>query len=127
MHPDIKTFSQVLGIKPRLEVSITVVKHGNLNCDVRFNNILCHEGLNIFNVGLEDNLTLSSVISEFEEGTSGVEITDFTVNGYNVIPTYQHLSISGNAYHDWIGRWEMAIPGPFYAWYHTASGQGWIA
>jgi hypothetical protein len=116
-----------LGIKPKLAVDITVRIHGYIFGRIEFNGQSCVEGLNHFSADLHDDLHLVSVIQKFAEGTSAVEIADFTVNGYNVIPKYQHLSSSGNAYHDWAGAWEMVIPKTFYAWYHTASGQGWIA
>lgn len=127
MHPDFKTFSEISGFKPRLEIRIVLKKHGEVKGTVAFNNVDVSEGENIFNAGMYEDLIIQSTISDFKEGTSGFEITDFTVNGYNVIPIYQHYSSSGNAYHDWIGKWNMVIPGPFYAWYHNASGQGWIA
>lgn len=127
MHQDLKTFSDTLGIKPMLEISITVKIHGLIIGDIFFNERRCTEGVNIFSAGIHENLHLHCDIQQFDEGTSAIEITDYTVNGYNVIPTYQHHSTSGNAYHDKIGRWDMYIPSSFYAWYHTASGQGWIA
>ena len=127
MHHDIKNFSQILGIKVNLEIRVTVKIHGTVSGAVTFNGILCNEGTNIFNSMINEDLVLVSEIQDFTEGTSGIEITDFTVNGYNVIPKYQHLSSSGNGYHDWIGRWEMVVPAPFYVWYHAVSGQGWIA
>jgi hypothetical protein len=110
-----------------LEISITVKIHGLIAGDIIFNERRCTEGVNIFSAGIHENLHLYCKIQQFDEGTSAIEITDYTINGYNVIPTYQHKSSSGNAYHDKIGRWDMYIPSSFYAWYHTASGQGWIA
>jgi len=116
-----------LDISPQLAIDITVRIHGYIIGRVEFNGQICNEGVNHFSADLRDDLHLVSDIQQFVEGTSAVEIVDFTVNGYNVVPTYQHLSSSGNGYHDWIGKWEMLIPKTFYAWYHTASGQGWIA
>jgi hypothetical protein len=127
MHPNIKTFSDTLDINPKLEVTITVQIHGYISGRVDFNGVRCYAGANHFQIGLLDNLELVSVIDKYVEGSSAIEITEFTVNGYNVIPLYQHHSSSGNAYHDWVGKWQMDIPGPFYPWYHTVSGQGWVA
>lgn len=127
MLPDIKTFSDTLGIKLTLDVSITVKIHGLVHGTVEFNGTRCNPGVNKFTVGLLDKLKLISTIDKFNEGTSAIEITDFTVNGYNVVPKYQHRSSSGNGYHDFIGKWELVISKPFYPWYHHVSGQGWIA
>jgi hypothetical protein len=127
MHPNIKTFSDSLAIDPRLEVTITVQIHGFIVGRVDFNGTRCYAGVNHFQIDLLDDLELISTIDKYVEGSSAIEITEFTVNGYNVIPLYQHLSSSGNAYHDWVGEWQMSIPAPFYYWYHCASGQGWVA
>lgn len=127
MLHDIKTFSDTLVIKPKLDVTITVVYHGYILGRVEFNGQPCYEGVNHFQIGLRDPMSLDSNIIKYVEGSSAIEITEFTVNGYNVIPKYQHLSSSGNAYHDWIGLWHMEINDPFYPWYHRVSGQGWVA
>lgn len=127
MSLDIKTFSETLAIKLPLKVSITVKVHGLVHGHVEFNGMRCSEGVNKFEVGIRDRLELVSIIDQFEEGTSAIEIKDFTVNGYNIIPTYQHYSNTGNGYHDFIGKWEFRIPTSFYSWYHKVSGQGWIA
>jgi hypothetical protein len=127
MHPDIKTFSDILAINPKLQVTVAVAIHGHVAGRVDFNGMRCYAGTNHFEIDLLDNIELVSSITNYVEGSSAIEITEFTVNGYNVIPLYQHRSSSGNAYHDWVGEWQMSIPGPFYTWYHTASGQGWIA
>jgi len=39
-----------------------------------------------------------------------------TVDGIDVLPQYQHLVIDG----------VLHIDQPFYCWYHTVSGQGWL-
>jgi hypothetical protein len=38
------------------------------------------------------------------------------VDGIEVLPKYHYLSKDG----------VLGIPGPFYGWLHTASGQGWL-
>ena len=128
MHQDIKNFSQLLGTDNiDLEVSITIKIHGLVAGIVEFNGNRCYEGTNNFTVDLREDCILSSVITHYDEGTSAIEIIDLTINGYNVIPKYQHHSSSGNGYHDFIGKWEYTIDQPFYVWYHKISGQGWIA
>jgi hypothetical protein len=127
MPQDIKTFSDLLDIDPQLDISITIKVHGLVAGAVYFNEQPCHEGVNHFTAGLRESLHLISTITHFDEGTSAIEIVDFTVNGYNVIPTYQHLSSTGNGYHDFCGSWSFLVIQPFYPWYHQVSGQGWIA
>jgi hypothetical protein len=39
-----------------------------------------------------------------------------TIDGIDVLPQYQHLAIDG----------VLHIDQPFYCWYHTVSGQGWL-
>lgn len=127
MPQDIQTFYEALDIKPKLDVTVTVAYRGFVIGSVEFNGQRCVEGINHFQADLMDPLVLTSDIKQYVEGSSAIEIIDFTVNGYNVIPLYQHHSSSGNAYHDWIGQWHIDITDPFYVWYHCASGQGWIA
>lgn len=127
MHHVIKTFSDLSDIKPTLEVTITVKMHGYIAGHVEFNGQRCSNGTNHFQIDLLEPMSLVSHITKYVEGSSAIEIVDFTINGYNVIPLYQHYSSSGNAYHDWIGIWQMEITEPFYPWYHQVSGQGWIA
>lgn len=127
MHQDIQNFSDLQDIDPKLTVNISIKVHGLVVGTVLFNGQKCYPGNNSFVDNLREPMYLESTIDQFEEGTSAVEITDFTVNGYNVVPLYQHLSNSGNGYHDYRGVWMMSIPKPFYRWYHAVSGQGWIA
>jgi hypothetical protein len=128
MHQDIKTFSDALAINGLpLVVSITVKIHGSVVGYVELNGTRCVPGVNQFTLNLLDKIEVVSTITQFEEGTSAIEITDLTVNGYNVIPTYQHHSSTTNAYHDFVGTWKLKIPSTFYVWYHKASGQGWVA
>ena len=126
MPQDIKTFSELLATDPILEILIEYRIHGYVAGEVRFNDFRCMPGENRFTAKINEPLNLVSVISEFTEGSSGVEIVNYTVNGYNILPNLQHLSSSKNAYHDWRGTWEMTVPN-FYRWYHDANHFGWIA
>lgn len=70
--------------------------------------------------GLLEDLNFSCKISK-----GVVEIKQITVNGYEIMPIYQHLSCPPT---NWITQnWNLNIPGPFYPWYHQITGQGWIA
>lgn len=128
MHQDIKTFSEALDIEtPLMDVTVSFKFHGQVKGFVELNGMPCPEGTSHHKVGLLDPIKLISDISEFTEGISAIEITELTINGYNVIPKYQMYADEKRAYHDWYGRWKIQIPAPFYAWYHTISGQGMIA
>ena len=39
-----------------------------------------------------------------------------TVDGIDILPRYQYMAVSG----------VLHIDQPFYCWYHTVSGQGWL-
>lgn len=127
MHQDIQTFSDTLDINPKLKVTLTLQIHGHVAYSFTVNGKRCYEGANYLEFDLLDRLSLKSEIVKLQVGTSAVEVTEFSVNGYNVLPIYQHRSSSKNCYHDWVGSWSMDINEPFYPWYHNVSGQGWIA
>lgn len=47
------------------------------------------------------------------------------IDGFEVLPKYQHLATPPTAYLDFNGEWALHIPN-FYPWYHEVTGQGWI-
>jgi hypothetical protein len=53
--------------------------------------------------GLHDNLSL-------------VAHKPTSINGIEILPKYDYLAVDG----------VLDIPGPFYTWYHSVSGQGWL-
>lgn len=127
MPQDIQNFSDVLAINPQLTITVVVKFHGYVHGWVELNQQRCIDGANHLQVPLLDNINLVSNIDQFLEGSSGIEIQELTINGYNVIPKYQHYSSTKNGYHDKVGKWNLHIPAPFYSWYHAVSGQGLIA
>jgi hypothetical protein len=62
-----------------------------------------------------------------EPNGGAVEIKLLSINGQEVLPKYQHLATPQTAWIDQPGTWEFDIHGPFYPWFHTISGQGWVA
>jgi hypothetical protein len=54
-------------------------------------------------VGLRDPLT-------FDQNDT------VTVDGIDILPRYRHMAVAG----------VLQISQPFYCWYHTVSGQGWL-
>lgn len=128
MPHDIKTFSQALAINPKLLVKVIYKLHGKVDGRVELNGMTCEAGVtNTFVLDILEHINLVSHIISFTEGSSGVEIVSLTANGYEALPKYQHLSSHGTIYHDWVGEMRLDINEPFYRWYHTATGQGWIA
>lgn len=54
-----------------------------------------------------------------------IEITNLSIDGYQILPKYQHASVPPTNYLDFSGVWLLEIPN-FYPWYHELTGQGWI-
>ena len=128
MPQDIKNFSQALAINPKLLVKVIYKLHGRVDGRVQLNGMTCEPDVtNTFILDLLEPIHLVSQITDFTEGTSGIEIVSLTANDYEAMPKYQHLSSHGTNYHDWIGEMRLDIEEPFYNWYHTATGQGWFA
>lgn len=129
MHPDMKTFSDITGIntRGRLMVELQIVHHGRTVDIITINGRrILRDNVNLA-IDLFSPIRLSVLLLDFDEGTSGVEIKSFTVNGLDVLPKYQHCASNQNNYIDKSGMWTLDIPSPFYAWYHYISGQGFVA
>ncbi len=64
-------------------------------------------------------------IRDINEGEY-IEIIEFSINGIELFPIYQHLSSNGSNFIAQTGSWSFKIDRPFYQWYHQISGQGWL-
>jgi hypothetical protein len=62
-----------------------------------------------------------------DANAGAVEIKLLSVNGTEVLPKYQHLAEPQTAWINQNGVWEFTTGSPFYPWFHTISGQGWVA
>ena len=129
MHQDTQTFSDITDIETvhALQVELEYKIHGNCIAYVMLNDYRIVHPEATIGVNLFDPITLRVNLLEFEEGSSGVEITKFTVNGLEVLPKYRHYANKDTTYIDFYDDWVFEIPYPFYEWYHDISGQGWIA
>lgn len=129
MHQDTKTFSDITDIETvhALTVELECKIHGNCLAYIMLNDRRIVYPKATVKVNLFDPITLRINVLEFEEGTSGVEIVKFTVNGLEVLPKYRHCANKDTTYIDTYDDWVLEIPYPFYEWYHDISGQGWIA
>lgn len=47
------------------------------------------------------------------------------IDGYEILPKYQHLASPQTCYIDSNELWQLKIDN-FYPWYHEVTGQGWI-
>ena len=129
MPQNIQNFSDLSDINTQSQLSIDLVvqRHGAIDCDVWLNDQLILDNEYEVQLDLLDHIQLKCRVRSFAEGYSGLEIVKFTINGLKVLPLYQHLSSDGTCYLDRVGDWHLHIPSPFYTWYHTITGQGWIA
>jgi hypothetical protein len=130
MHRDTKTFSDITDIETvgALSVKFEFKKHGHVIPYICLNDKWHIDGgPGEIPVSLFDPITLRINLLEFDEGTSGLEIVHFSINGLEILPKYQHLANKSTNYIDFYDEWLLIIPAPFYPWYHQISGQGWIA
>jgi hypothetical protein len=114
-----KNFSEVTAIDTanQLMVSIELIEHDNPVYSFTVNGI-----------PVTDTITLdllSPIHFKCTVQSGAVDIAKIRINGYEVMPLYQHVA---NPTTSWVtGAWELQIQQPFYTWYHTITGQGWTA
>lgn len=106
-----------ISLDSRLEVKIQLIEHNNPVYTFKINNQPARPTMHF---ALLDDFNFECQISE-----GAIEVASITINGFEIMPIYQHLA---NPATNWITNdWTMVIPGPFYPWYHQITGQGWIA
>ncbi len=82
-------------------------------------------GTNVFTKELGLTAPISIVIEVNRQHPQAVEILTLSIDGYEILPVYQHRAIPPTNYLDFSGVWTIEIPN-FYLWYHEITGQGWI-
>ena len=124
-----KNFSDIPAIETvhALNVNLQYRVHGRCAFSISVNDYYFEAGFGNINVNLFDSIMLKVELMDFDEGTSGVEIEQFSINGLEILPKYQHLSSNKKCYIDELGTWYFEIPSAFYTWYHQITGHGWIA
>ena len=127
MHQDIKTFSDILGIKTQdqLQLRLVIIVHGDIHYRMRLNGHLITDLDTRYTVDLGSTINLKCTVIDANNGA--VEIKLLSVNGNEVLPKYQHLANPQTAWIDQDGTWEFNVHDSFYPWFHKTSGQGWIA
>lgn len=126
MPQNIKIFSDLTAINTadKLEVTISLDVRGEIDYVFTINQKPIKH---IQYFDLLESLSFECRVDNLIAGCSGINIQRIVVNGYQVLPLYQHMANPKTAYIDQIGIWRLDIPGPFYSWYHQLTGQGWIA
>lgn len=133
-----KNFSNATDIKSLLTLKccLGVKRHyGDVCCVIKINNEpasgdtlgeteITEDREIWFSVSLDQPIDISIQLLN-RQHPNALELS-LTVNGHEVLPLYQHLANPQTNYIDFNQLWELKIPN-FYSWYHTASGQGWIA
>lgn len=130
MHQDIQNFSDLTAIETVgvLNIELKYKVHGHCLATICVNNQWYIEsGHVIIPINLFDPISLTVNLIDFTEGSSGIEIEYFGVNGLEILPKYQHLASKPTIYIDFYEEWQLNVPAPFYVWYHNITGQGWIA
>jgi hypothetical protein len=96
MPHDMKNFSDALAIDTtrKLVVDLHLRKHGHTVSLVKLNGFVINVDRVTFELDLLDPILLEIDLLEFTEGCSGVEVESLTVNGYEVLPKFQHISSS---------------------------------
>lgn len=127
MHQDIKTFYEVLDINTadQLQVRLVIIPHGDVHYCMRLNGHLISDLDSTYTLDLFSPVSLNCRVINANGGA--VEIYLLEINGIEVLPKYQHLAQPQTAWFDQTGTWEFTIHEHFYPWFHTISGQGWVA
>ena len=121
MLQDTKNFYEIAVIDTdnQLEVVVELAEHHNAEYTFTVNDLPVVSHMR-FAFCLLDELTFNCKV-----GNGAIEIVKITINGYEILPKYQHLCTPPTA---WVtDSWHLHIPQPFYPWYHQITGQGWIA
>jgi hypothetical protein len=87
--------------------------------------------------GLREDIKISidlsgKIYDEIKE--TAMHVTSITIDGIEIKDQCHDLIRyvndqdvqSRTLYLGFNGRWSLEIPGPFYRWWHTKSGQGWL-
>ena len=124
-----KNFSEALATKPNLKLTINLVltpTGENIPCQVLVNNE------SVFDDTISSIKTITGDIDLLDpidirikiqrEHPQAIQVM-LVVDGWEVIPKYQHHANPPTDYIDTNEEWSFTIP-EFHAWYHTITGQG---
>jgi hypothetical protein len=126
-----KNFSELTAIKSTLTVQIKLIVTpvGKLPCLIKLGDKTLYEDIikevQTFDIDLPLTDPIELSVQIYRQHPDAVVLT-LSVDGYEVLPKYQHLSSPPTDYVDFNEIWTIKIPN-FYPWYHEITGQGWIA
>jgi len=124
-----KNFSEALATKPNLKLTINLVLTPigeNIPCRVSINNET------VFDQNISSVQTITGDIDLLDpidirikiqrEHPQAIQVM-LVVDGWEVLPKYQHHANPPTDYIDTDKEWQLSIP-EFYSWYHKITGQG---
>jgi len=124
-----KNFSEALATKPNLKLTINLVLTPigeNIPCRVSINNET------VFDQNISSVQTITGDIDLLDpidirikiqrEHPQAIQVM-LVVDGWEVLPKYQHHANPPTDYIDTDKEWQLSIP-EFHTWYHTITGQG---
>jgi len=118
-----KNFSELTDINTHDQLTVNVELSTNKDAVYTFkvNGKLLDQQIQTLKLDLLDKIELRCKVVQ-----GSVEIKRIDINGFEVLPLYQHLAIPQTA---WIDQedWNFVIDIPFYEWKHRISGGGWVA
>jgi len=124
-----KNFSEALATKPNLKLTINLVLTPigeNIPCRVSINNET------VFDQNISSVQTITGDIDLLDpidirikiqrEHPQAIQVM-LVVDGWEVLPKYQHHANPPTDYIDTDKEWQLSIP-EFHTWYHKITGQG---
>jgi hypothetical protein len=124
-------FSDITAIDTvdQLTVQLCIVRHGEPygHCRINDTNLYIKSGMNSFEFKMDLLAAIGIGVEMVDPCCGALEIAEFSINGLEVLPRYLHLASTPTTWINQAGLWYFVIPGPFYPWYHSITGQGFIA
>lgn len=134
-----KNFYEATVTKPNLKLSCCLslkVTHDPVPCIIKINRQtmfendpngqtqLVAEHYLGFQLPLTEPIEISIQMID-RQHPNAVEV-ELTIDGYKILPKYQHLASPQTCYIDSNDIWLFSVDN-FYPWLHEQTGQGWIA
>ena len=124
-----KNFSEALATKPNLKLTINLILTPvgkDIPCEVSVNNET------VFDQSISSIQTITGDVDLLDpidirvkiqrEHPQAIQVI-LVVDGWEVIPKYQHHANPPTNYINTNEEWSLSIP-EFYSWYHKITGQG---
>lgn len=139
-----KNFLEALDIDKKIDIKLRlspISANGDPNIQVKvcdeilFEGFLCENKTLVCTKNVDDLLSFRIKLMDkkyHNEKDTACVIQEISVDGHEVVPRYQQLSLYDNDHNKKIttthlgynGTWSLNIDKPFYIWLHSISGQG---